>query len=182
MPDSALPIDIPIADPASPASPWWIVLIAGSIFVIVVAGVMVHQLMPDDPMPLYVSAGAVVLAVALPIFLMWLIGRAGIAVVGGNLLVQTGVGRRSVALSNLREKGLRLIDLTQHRELDTKGKVWSATRPNLKTGLYRLRNGERAVVVVTDPHRVCYLRSEADALTLLLSLKRPEQLRALLER
>lgn len=182
MPDSTLPIDIPIADPASPASPWWILLIAASIFVIVAVGVTVHHLMPDDPLPLYLTGGAVAFAIVLPLILWRLIHRVGITVVGENLIVNTGVGSRAVALANLRGNTMRLIDLMQHRELDTVGKTWSATAPDLKTGLYRLRNGEQALVVLTDRHRVCHLRSEADALTLLLSLKRPDQLRALLER
>jgi hypothetical protein len=179
MPDSTLPIDIPIADPASPASPWWFLLLVGSIFVIVAIAVTFRQWMPDDPMPMYFIGGAIAFAVTMPVFLMWLINRVSIAIAGGSLVVRTGARRKAVTLANLRANGMRLIDLTQHRELDTKGRAWSATKPNLKTGLYRLRNGDRALLVITDPHRVCHMRSETDALT--LSLKRPEQLRALLE-
>ena len=182
MPDSTLPIDISIADPASPASPWWILLTAASIFVVVAVGVTVHHLFPDDPLPLYMTAGAVAFAIVLPLVLWRLIHRVGITVLGDYLVIHTGVGRRGVPLANLRANGLSMVDLLQHPELDTRGRSWSATAPNLKTGLYRLRNGEHALVVITDPHRVCRLRSEADALTVLLSLKRPEQLRTLLEK
>ena len=182
MPDSALPIDIPIADPASPASPWWIILIAASIFVVVAVGVTMHHVFPDDALPLYMTGAAVAFAIVLPLVLWRLIHRVGISVMGDYLVVHTGVGRRGVPLANLRAGGISIIDLLQHPELDTRSKSWSATAPDLKTGLYHLRNGEQALVVITDPHRVCRLRSEADALTVLLSLKRPEQLRAILER
>src|SRR5262249_49301533 len=182
MPDSTLPIDIPIADPASPASPWWILLTAASIFVIVAIGLTLHHVFPDDPLPLYITGGAVAFAIVLPLALWRQIHRVGITVIGDHLVVHTGVGRRGVALENLRGDGMSIVDLLQHPELDTRGKSWSATAPDLKTGLYRLRNGEQALLVITDPHRVCRLRSEADALTVLLSLKRPEQLRAILER
>jgi hypothetical protein len=182
MPASTLPIDIPIADPASPASPWWVLLTAASIFVIVAVGVTLHHLFPDDPLPLYMTGGVVVFAIALPLFLWRLIHRVGITVVADKLLIHTGVGSRAVALANLRGNGMEMIDLAHHPELDTQGKSWSATAPDLKTGLYRLLSGEQALLVLTDPHRVCRLRSDADALTLLLSLKRPDQLRAMLDR
>jgi hypothetical protein len=181
MPDSTLPIDIPIADPASPASPWWVLLITASIFVVVAFGVVLQHLLPDTALPTYVTAGAVAFMLMMPWALWRIIHRVGISVTGGYLIVHTGVGRRGVALSNLRAGGLSVVDLLHHPELDTRGRSWSATAPDLKTGLYRLRNGEQALLVITDPHRVCRLRSEADALTVLLSLKRPEQLRAILE-
>jgi len=182
MPDSTLPIDIPIADPASHASPWWVFLTAASIFVIVAVGLTIHHVFPDDALPLYITGGAVAFAIMLPIALWRLIHRVGISVVGDYLVVHTGVGRRGVRLANLRGGGLSIVDLQQHPEWDTRSKSWSATAPDLKTGLYHLRNGEQALVVLTDVHHVCRLRSEADALTVLLSLKRPEQLRAILER
>ena len=47
---------------------------------------------------------------------------------------------------------------------------------------FRLRNGEKAVCLLPERRRVCYLRSDADNLSLLLSLAEPENLRALLER
>lgn len=182
MPDSTLPIDIPIADPARTVSPWWIIFTAASIVVVVLVGVAMHLLFPDDPLPLYITAGAVSFAIVLPLVLWRVIHRVGIVVLGDYLVVHTGVGRRGVPLANLRAGGFTVVDLLQHPELDTHGRSWGATAPDLKTGLYRLRNGEQALLVVTDPHRVCRLRSEADALTVLLSLKRPEQLRAILER
>ena len=182
MPDSTLPIDIPIADPASPASPWWILLTGASIAVIVAVGMTLHVVFPDDPLPLYLTAGMVAFAIVLPLVLWRRIHRVGIEVVADKLLIHTGVGSRAVPLANLRANGLQMIDLAQHPELDTQGKSWSATAPDLKTGLYRLRSGERALLVLTDPHHVCRLRSEADALTLLLSLKQPDQLRAMLDR
>ena len=182
MQDSTLPIDIPLADPASSASPWWILLTVASICVVAAVGVTMHDVFPDEPLPLYMTGGAVVFAIVLPLALWRLIHRVGIRVIGDDLIVRTGVGRRRVALANLRATGMSVIDLLQHPELDTRGKSWSATAPDLKSGLYRLRNGERALLVVTDPRRVCRLRSEADALTVLLSLKRPDQLRAILER
>jgi hypothetical protein len=54
--------------------------------------------------------------------------------------------------------------------------------PGLSTGWFRLRNGEKAVCLVTDRHRVSYLRSDADNMSLLLSLQNPEALKARLER
>jgi hypothetical protein len=182
MPDSTLPIDIPIADPASPASPWWILLITASIFVIVAIGVVLQHALPDTSLPTYITEGAVAFTIVMPLTLWRLIHRVGITIRDGKLIVHTGVGSRGIALANLRVNGMSMVDLMQHPEFDTRGKSWNASAPDLKTGLFRLRNGEQALMVITDPHRVCRLRSDADALTLLLSLKRPDQLRAMLNR
>lgn len=181
MPDSTPAVDLPIVEPAFHAWPWLIIYLIGSVFLIVAIGLVMHSLMPDDPMPLYFAGGVAAFAIVLPMFLLRLIRNVSIAVDDSDLVVRTGTGRRRLALAHLREHGLSIIDLSQHPELRTDGKRWSATMPGLTSGLFRLRNGEHALLVVSDPRRVCRLRSDADGLTLLLSLKQPEKLRLMIE-
>jgi hypothetical protein len=54
--------------------------------------------------------------------------------------------------------------------------------PGFVSGWFRLRNGEKAICVLLDHRRVSHLRSDADNLTLLLSLAEPDRLRSSLER
>ncbi len=181
MADSTSQLELPLADADPPPLSRWILWLAASLLLVLAVGGTLQLLMPDDPMPLYFMGGALMFGIALPIVLLKVVRHVRVCVEDERLVVRTAVGQRCVALADLREHGLSVIDLTQHHEFDTRGKTWSATAPGLRTGLYRMRNGEQAVFVVTDPRRVCRLRSDADGLTLLLSLKRPEQFRALLE-
>jgi hypothetical protein len=174
-------IDLPIADPTVFPSRWWIPFEIGSLLSIVACGMGVYKFMPDDSLPLYIAAASLAFGVSLPLFLLRLIRRYRVAIEGDELVVQTGVGARRLPIANLRPQGLQVIDLDQHHEFDLRGRRWDATMAGLRTGLFKLANGERAILVVTDRRRVCRLRSDADNLTVLLSLKNPEPLRALIE-
>jgi hypothetical protein len=174
-------IDLPIADPTVLPSRWWIPFEIGSLLSIVACGIGVYTFMPDDPLPLYITAALLAFGVSLPFFLLRLIRRYRVAIEGDELVVRTGVGARRLSIANLRPQGLQVIDLDQHHEYDLRGRRWDATMAGLRTGLFKLANGERAILVVTDHRRVCRLRSDADNLTVLVSLKNPEPLRALIE-
>jgi hypothetical protein len=51
----------------------------------------------------------------------------------------------------------------------------------MSTGWFRLRNGDKAVCLLTDRRRVTYLRSDSDDLAILLSLKDPTILKKALD-
>ena len=110
------------------------------------------------------------------------IARAGVSVAQGELIVNTGLGTRRVPLSRLRQHGVRVIDLAARPELKPMLRTWGSGLPGFAAGWFRLRNGEKAVCLLTQRERVTHLRSDSDNLTLLLSLADPEQLRALLLR
>jgi len=109
--------------------------------------------------------------------------RAGVFVAQGELIVRTGVGTQRIALSNLRKHGVRRADVDSG---SSPLRPWLRTRggalPGLQSGWFRLKNGERAVCLVLDRKHVSYLRSEADDLSLLLSLRDPDALAALIAR
>lgn len=108
--------------------------------------------------------------------------RAGVFVAEGDLIVRTGVGTQRIALSNLRKHGLRRADLDAEPALRPWLKTRGAGLPGLQSGWFRLKNRERAVLLVLDRKRVSYLRSDADNLSLLLSLRDPDALAALIAR
>jgi membrane protein YdbS with pleckstrin-like domain len=176
------PIDLPVAKPTRGMSVWLIVLIVGSLLALLGIGIVMQTLTPDDPTPLYIAIACAVFGAVLPLALLRIIRRYRITVENGVLVVKTGVGTRRLALANLQPHGLQVIDLEQHPELKTCGKIWMAKMPGIKTGFYALRNGERAIMLVTDTRRVSRLRSDVDNVSVLLSLQNPETLKALLER
>jgi len=122
---------------------------------------------------------APVLLVAVTAWVWRSLSRAGVRVDGGELVVNTGLGRKRVPLSRLRAAGLRVVDLGERTELRPWLRLWGTGLPGFRAGWYRLRNGEKAVCLLLDRQRVSYLRSD-DGLSLLLSLERPDDLRALI--
>ncbi|MBS0569794.1 MAG: hypothetical protein JSS28_04260 [Proteobacteria bacterium] len=115
-------------------------------------------------------------------FFLWGLRRARVRVDQGELIIHTGVGTKHVALANLRAHGLQLVNFNTHPELRPVIKLWGTGLPGFAGGWFRLRNGDKAVCLLLDRHGISYLRSDADKLTLLLSLAEPEKLRAMLER
>ena len=117
------------------------------------------------------------LALAALTILLWRgLARAGVRVGHGQLIVATGLGSKQVPLSSLRGAGLRIVDLDEHTELKPRWRTWGTSLPGFHAGWFRLRNGEKAVCLLLDRHRVSYLRTN-DGLSLLLSLERPDDLR-----
>ena len=109
------------------------------------------------------------------------LGRARVYVDQGELVVKPGIGSKRFALSALRAHGLSVVDLRERRELQPLFKLWGTSLPGFAGGRYRLRNRDNAICLLLDRTRVSYLRSD-DGTSVLLSLKEPEQLRALLQR
>ncbi len=110
----------------------------------------------------------------------WSIRRSGVRVEQDTLVVNTGTGSKRIAFTALRAHGLRVVDLSEHAELKPAIKLWGTGLPGFAGGWFKLRNGDKAVCLLLDRHRVSWLRSDNDRLTLLLSLANPDQLRKLL--
>jgi hypothetical protein len=158
-------------------------LIVG-IFVLAAGGVLIGMLRHPPADPKVIPLVIVFLAILSlsPIPLIRLISRARAYVEDGELVMITGVGKKRIALANLRRHGLTIVDLNQRTSLIPRLRLWGASMPGLNAGWFKLRNGEKAVCLITEQNRVSYLRSDADNLSLLLSLQEPDALKALIER
>lgn len=108
--------------------------------------------------------------------------RAGVSVEQGTLVINTGMGSKRIALSALRKHGVSVANLNERTELKPWLRLWGTGLPGFAGGWFRLRNGEKAVCLILDRERVSYLRSDADNISVLLSLEQPDALRAMLER
>jgi Bacterial PH domain len=145
-------------------------------------GIGAYRHPPNDASVIPLTVLTMVVVIITTFMLMRVVSRATATLDHGDLMLQTGVGKKRIALSNLRKNGLQVIDLTRHPELAPRLRVWGASMPGLATGWFRLRNGEKAVCLLTDRARVCYLRSDADNLSVMLSLRDPAPLKAALDR
>ncbi|HEX4479640.1 MAG TPA: PH domain-containing protein [Rudaea sp.] len=176
------PIDLPLQ--SSGRKPVISTLLIIGIFVVIAVSVLfvVLRQQPADPkvVPMVIVFIAILCIVPIPI--IRLISRARAYVENGELVMVTGVGKKNIALANLRRHGLTVVDLNQRTSLIPRWRLWGASMPGLNAGWFKLRNGEKAVCLITAQNRVSYLRSDADNTSLLLSLENPDTLKALIER
>jgi hypothetical protein len=134
--------------------------------------------------PAVLAAPALVFVTTLAMY-FWLrrvFLRIGARIEGGRLHLQTGFSRGDYALAKLAANGLRVVDLDAEREHRPGVRTWGIGLPGLASGWFRLRNGERALCILTGAwNRVCLLRAQ-DGTRILLSLADPQVLRDSLER
>jgi len=163
----------------------WLLALTGFPFLVMLVALtlVLTRLAPGSTA--HLPAAALLAPVIILFAVFWLarsLLRAGASIDQGELVVNTGLGRKRIALSRLRAQGLHVVDLNERSELRPFIRTWGTGLPGFAGGWFRLRNGEKAVCVVLDRSRVSYLRSADDNLSILLSLAEPEKLRALLER
>ena len=144
-------------------------------------GIGVYRHPPVNEWVIPLTVLVIVVDLVLTYRLLRIVSRARATIEGDHLVMQTGVGKKRIALANLRRNGLQVVNLARHPELMPRVRVWGAGMAGLSTGWFKLRNGEKAVCLLTDLAHVCYLRSDADNLSVMLSLQNPASLKAALD-
>lgn len=124
--------------------------------------------------------GPLLLLDVLYLFLAWRIRCAGVALNPRAIGIDTGFSRRLVALQALAPRGMKQIDLKQRPDLRPLLRTLGLGLPGFSGGWYRLRNGRKALCLVTAPDRVTLLEDET-GLVYLISLADPEPLRRALQ-
>jgi hypothetical protein len=124
--------------------------------------------------------GPLLLLDGLYLFLAWRIRCAGVALNPRAIGIDTGFSRRLVALQRLAPRGIKEIDLTQRPELRPLLRTLGLGLPGFSGGWYRLRDGRKALCLVTERDRVTLLEDET-GLVYLISLADPEPLRRALQ-
>lgn len=108
------------------------------------------------------------------------IRRAGVALNAQAIGIDSGFGSRLIALQRFASRGVREIDLTQHPQLRPLLKTWGIGLPGFRAGWYRLRDGRKALCLITDRTNVCLLEDDT-GLVYLVSLDDPAPLRRALQ-
>jgi len=114
------------------------------------------------------------------LWILRMIRRIGVTFDADALNVDTGIVARRFPLSSLRAAGLRVVSLAEHVELKPVLRTWGIGMPGLASGWFRLRNGAKALCVLTGRERITALRAD-DGVWILLSLADPSPLRAALD-
>lgn len=88
---------------------------------------------------------------------------------------------RTIPVADLRPEAARPVDLRTERGLQPVERTGGTAVPGYQAGWFRLRNGERVLLYVTDPSRVAYVPTRAgysvlvsvsDPLAFIASLRR----------
>lgn len=140
-----------------------------------------------------VPAGNSVYVILAPILLLILIGGAlatwaayssrhvTFEVSSEGVTVRGDMFGRFVPKDKMVLKDARAVDLAQDRNLQPKWRVGGTGYPGYKAGWFRLANSSKALVFITDPHRVVYVPT-VDGSSLMVSVANPDEFLAALKR
>ena len=90
------------------------------------------------------------------------------------LRLQGDVYGRRVPASELRGGAARVVDLDRERSLRPRGKTIGTAVPGYRAGWFKLANGEKALLYLTDMRRAVYVPTRS-GYSLLLSVDRPDE-------
>ena len=166
----------------SPGSmPLWLMLVLFGIPAAVVVASFVVALAHGAPTWPVLIAGSFALAVS-ALAMLWIrhmLRRIGVSLEGDALVVDAGAARKRFALAKLRAGGLRIVDLDERKDLRPFIRTWGIGMPGLASGRFRLRNGDKAICILTGRKRVAVMKAD-DGTWILLSLADASALRGAL--
>jgi len=161
---------------------WVLALALGVPTVVIAAGIGI-TLVRGAPVQPALLAGVFAIGVGM-IATLWILRalkRISVSMDATTLVVDCGIVTRRFPLATLRAGGLGVVNLAERTELRPILRTWGIGMPGLSSGRFRLRNGEKALCVLTGRERVTVLRAD-DGTSVLLSLADPAPLRAAIER
>ena len=170
------PIDLPLSGDRRKQRATVYVAIGICTLVFVGTAVAIYLKPPKNTSTSVVVISAAMALWLVPFLLAHIIRSAGARIENGNLVVSTGLGTKRVPLNDLRELGLHVVNLNKADEIQPRLRYFGASMPGLLSGWFKLRNGERAICLLTDCDRVSYLRSHKLRLSVLLSIENPTSL------
>lgn len=137
----------------------------------------VFAISPASPRPLWFLAIICVLLAVILIALAYTayssrnsrveVGNAGIKLVGD-------FWGREIPFSQINIPAARILDITGKTEYTPKRRTFGTGLPGYASGWFRLRNGEKALIYLTQRRDVVYVPT-LDGYSLLLSVDEPER-------
>jgi len=98
----------------------------------------------------------------------------------GGLQIRGEIYRRFIPKSSLVREDAKMLDLNAEREYQPRLRTNGIGLPGYNAGWFKLRNGKKALLFITDPSRVVYIPSK-EGYAVLLSTSQPEEFLTLIE-
>lgn len=162
--------------------PLWLMLILFGVPVAIVFASFALALANGAPPWPALLAGSLALAVS-ALAMLWIrhmLRRIEVRLEGDALVVDAGAARKRFPLATLRAGGLAVVNLAERTPLRPLIRTWGIGMPGLASGRFRLRNGDRALCILTGRERVAVMRAD-DGMWILLSLADASLLRDALQ-
>lgn len=133
----------------------------------------VFELAPAGLRPLWLLIPVLLLLAAAVTGALFLIRPAEIEVSSEGVRLGKTVYGRLIPAANLRVEAARRVDFTQSPDLAPYLRTLGTGLPGLQSGWFRLKNGEKALVYLTDRQSAVYVPTTA-GYSLLVSPKEPD--------
>ena len=133
--------------------------------------------------PIYLFWGLTIFLVALiALFAYFAYSSRNVTfeVTSEGLRIRGDVYGRNIPASSLVVEDARVINLRREKPYQLKWRTNGAGLPGYASGWFKLRNGEKSLVFITDPTRVVYVPTR-DGYSIMMSVPQPEALRSSLE-
>jgi hypothetical protein len=89
------------------------------------------------------------------------------------LKIRVSFVNKTWALSNMDRSAAKIVNLETSNELKPRWKLFGAAMPGLKSGLFKLKNGETAHIYLTTMQKIVYIPTHKGPV--LLSLEKPTE-------
>ena len=137
---------------------------------------MEFQITPTSPGSTLFLVGLTVLMAVMAIGFGWLTvsaTRPSVVVNESELVLRAPFYGRSIALSDVRLEQARVLNMDSTVDVRPTRRTNGLGLPGLGLGWFKLANGEKALVALSDRRRVVYVPTD-QGYSLLFSLERPE--------
>jgi len=132
------------------------------------------------------SSGPIWLFVIIAVFLLGIVTLFGylafssrhvhLEVGEGGLRIGGDIYGRSIPASSVAIDAVKVLNLKQDEAYRLKWRTNGSGLPGYKSGWFKLANGEKALVFITDPTRVIYIPTR-DGYSILMSVAEPDQVK-----
>jgi hypothetical protein len=140
-------------------------------------------IVPGSNGPLWMLAGISVMLLLMVALFAWLAyssRHTRFEVSAEGLQISSTMYGRMIPASALVVDAARVLDLGRDRQYRPKWKTNGSGLPGYQAGWFKLHNGEKSLLFVTDRKRVVYVPTN-DGYSVLMSVKQPEQFVAALQ-
>ncbi|OYD14921.1 hypothetical protein CH333_07015 [candidate division WOR-3 bacterium JGI_Cruoil_03_44_89] len=137
----------------------------------------VFPIVPSSAASLWVIFGIVIfllIFLALFGFIGYWARNTKFELTDGGLQIRGGIYRRFIPKSSLIREDAKILDLNADGEYRPKLRTNGIGLPGYNAGWFKLRNGDKALLFVTNPSKVIYIPSK-EGYSVLLSTSRPEE-------
>jgi len=143
----------------------------------------VFTIIPGTNGPVWLLMGLSLLflvMVALFAWLAWSSRNSRFEISDTGLEIGATMYGRTIPVESLIADGIRVVDLTRDHDLHPRWRTNGAGLPGYLAGWFKLRNGEKSLLFVTDKRRVVYVPTR-EGYSVIMSVRRPEEFTAALQ-